>query len=175
MRIEIHSRNTEVTPAIRALIEKKASRLSVFLPGDTTVCFMIDANRKRHKIEATVLLDGTIIRAEQRSDDLYKTIDQTVDVLVRRIKTYKEKKHGRQRRAEDTIRKPAKTFAEADENVSAIVRRKELKIPTVTAEDACEEMDLLGHSFYIFIDAETDKTSVVYEREDGGYGLIAVE
>lgn len=172
MRIEIRSRNAEVTPAIKTLIEKKASKISIYLPDDALVRFMIDANRKRHKIEATVLLDGTIIRAEQRSDDLYKTIDQTVDVLVRRIKTYKEKKHEKQRRAEDTIRRPA---AGTEEKNPVIVRRKDIRTPTITAEAACEEMELLGHSFYIFTDADTDKTSVVYEREDGGYGLIAVE
>lgn len=173
MKVEICSRNAEVTPAIQSLIEKKATKLSIFLPDDAIVRFMIDANKNRHKIEATVLLDSTIIRAEQRSGDLYKTIDQTVDVLVRRIKTYKEKKHEKARRAEDTIRKPAEEMAA--EKDPAIVRRKSVKTPTITAEDAVEEMELLGHSFYAFVDADTDKTSIVYKREEAGYGLISIE
>lgn len=173
MKVEICSRNAEVTPAIQSLIEKKAAKITSLVPADTEIRFMIDANKSRHKIEATVLLDSTIIRAEQRSDDLYKTIDQTVDVLVRRIKTYKEKKHEKARRAEDTIRKPAEEMAA--EKDPAIVRRKSVKTPTITAEDAVEEMELLGHSFYVFVDADTDKTSVVYKREEAGYGLISIE
>ena len=172
MRIEVHSRNVEVTPAIYDLIRKKSAKVALFLPEDAVVHFMIDANKTRHKIEATVLLDGTIIRAEQRSDDLYKTIDQTIDVLVRRIKTYKGKKHEKVRRAEDTIRKPAEEAME--EAHTGIVRRKSIKAPTITAGDAVEEMELLGHSFYIFADADTGHISVVYRREESGYGVIEI-
>lgn len=172
MKVNVFSKNIEVTNSIRELIIKKASKLTSLVPEDTEIRFMIDANKKRHKIEATVLLDGTIIRAEQRSDDLYKTIDQTIDVLVRRIKTYKGKKHEKVRRAEDTIRKPAEEAME--EAHTGIVRRKSIKAPTITAGDAVEEMELLGHSFYIFADADTGHISVVYRREESGYGVIEI-
>ena len=171
MRIEVHSRNVEITPAIYQLIEKKTSKVKLFLPENATVQFMLDANKKRHKIEATVVLDGTTIRAEQRSDDLYKTIDQTVDVLVRRIKTYKDKRAER-RRGTETIRKTSMEIQTAVE--PGIVRKKKFLLSAMTAESACEEMELLGHSFYMFIDADSNsgRACVVYKREDGGYGML---
>ena len=173
MRIDVISKNVDVTPAIRALIEKKASKLRPFVPEDASIRVMIDANQNRHKIEATLYVDGRIIRAEQRSDDLYKTIDQTVDVLIKRVKNYKEKKHEKVIRSE-TIRRP-KIVEETDQEESLIVRRKTFVMNSMSAEDACTELRLLGHSFFVFRDSETDKISVVYEREDGGYGLIAEE
>ena len=106
MKIEIISKNIEVTPAIKDLIAKKAKKLSLFIPEDTVVKFMIDANKKRHKIEATIYLDSVTIRAEQRSDDLYKTIDQTIDVLIKRVKNYKDKKNEKKLRG-NSIRYPA--------------------------------------------------------------------
>lgn len=173
MRIDVISKNVDVTPAIRALIEKKASKLRPFVSDDASIRFMIDANQNRHKIEATLYVDGRIIRAEQRSDDLYKTIDQTVDVLIKRLKNYKEKKHEKVVRSE-SIRRP-EFVEEADQEESLIVRRKIFVMNSMSAEDACAELRLLGHSFFVFRDSDTDKISVVYEREDGGYGLIAEE
>lgn len=173
MRIDVISKNIEVTNSIRELIAKKAAKLNKLVPEDTNIRFMIDANKNRHKIEATVFLDGTIIRAEQRSNDLYMTIDQTIDVLVRRIKTYNEKRHEKANRAVDTIRRPEEESPEQE--ISPIVRRKSLKAPTITEEAAVEEMELLGHTFYVFVNADTDRTCVVYKREESGYGLITVE
>lgn len=171
MRIEVRSRNIKITPAIHQLIEKKAAKIALFLPEDTTVHFTIDVTSARHKIEATVVLNGTTIRAEQRSDDLYKTIDQTVDVLIRRIKTYKDKRAERYK-GKETIRKAPADIPEV--KLSSIVRRKEFSLSVMTAEDACAEMELLGHSFYVFLDAESDsdRACVVYKREDGGYGML---
>lgn len=170
MRIEVLSKNVDVTPAIYEMIKKKTAKVALFLPEDCVIRFMIDANKKRHKIEATVVLDGTIIRAEQRSDDLYKTIDRTIDVLVRRIKTYKEKKF--EKKGAETIRKDCQE--ENDNSVPIAVRKKTFPISALTIEDACAEMELLGHSFYVFTDAESDvnQICVVYKREDGGYGVL---
>lgn len=173
MRIEIISKNVEVTPAIRGMVKKKASKIELFVPEDSSVRFMIDANHNRHKIEATLFVDGNVIRAEQRSQDLYKTIDQTIDVLVRRVKNFKEKRHEKALRGE-TIRKP-EMQAEEQNTAGTIVRRKTFVMNSMSAEDACSEMEFLGHSFFVFRDAETDQLSVVYKREDGGYGLIAEE
>lgn len=171
MRIEVLSKNVDVTPAIYEIIQKKAAKVALFLPEDCIIRFMIDANKKRHKIEATVVVDGTIIRAEQRSDDLYKTIDRTIDVLVRRIKTYKEKRF--EKKGAETIRKDCRE--EIDNSAPIAVRKKTFPISALTVEDACAEMELLGHSFYVFIDAEseTNQICVVYKREDGGYGVLA--
>lgn len=172
MRLEVLSKNANVTPAIYQMIKKKASKLEVFLPEDCVVRFMIDANKKRHKIEATLVLDGTMIRAEQRSDDLYKTIDKTIDVLIRRIKTYREKKTERVKGAESIRKNHVDDF---DANAAIAVRRKSFPIWALSVEDACAEMELLGHSFYVFMDAESDnnRICVAYKREDGGYGVLA--
>lgn len=172
MKIEVLSKNVDVTPAIYEMVKKKASKVAIFLPENSVVRFMIDANKKRHKIEATVVVDGRIIRAEQRSDDLYKTIDQTIDALVRQIKTYREKRAEKTKGA-DTIRK---NYArETDDSTEIAVRRKTFPISALTVEDACVEMELLGHSFYVFVDAESDSNQicVAYKREDGGYGVLA--
>lgn len=171
MRIEVLSKNVDVTPAIYDMVQKKAAKVALFLPKDCVIRFMIDANKKRHKIEATVVLDGTVIRAEQRSDDLYKTIDRTIDVLVRRIKTYKGKKF--EKKGAETIRKDCQE--ENDNSVPIVVRRKAFPISALTVEDACTEMELLGHSFYVFMNAESNvnQICIAYKREDGRYGVLA--
>ena len=174
MKIEVISKNIEVTPAIKDLIAKKAKKLSLFTSDNTVVKFMIDATKKRHKIEATIYLDGVTIRAEQRSDDLYKTIDQTIDVLIKRIKNYKDKKNEKKLRG-NSIRHLADGVEENLSESDMIIRRKSFKINTMAAEDACNEMECLGHDFFVFTDSETDQISVVYKREDGGYGMIAAE
>lgn len=174
MEIEVISKNIEVTPAIKDLIAKKGKKLSLFVSDNTEVKFMIDANKKRHKIEATIYLDGVTIRAEQRSDDLYKTIDQTIDVLIKRVKNYKEKKNEKKLRG-NSIRYLAENIDENPIESDMIIRRKSFKINTMAAEDACDEMEYLGHDFFVFTDSETDQISVVYKREDGGYGMIAAE
>lgn len=173
MKIDVISKNVDVTPAIRALIEKKAAKLRPFVSDSAYVRFMIDANQNRHKIEATLHVDGRIIRAEQRSDDLYKTIDQTMDVLIKRVKNYKEKKHEKALRGE-TIRRP-EPVEEIVPEENAIVRRKTFVMSAMMPDDACAELSLLGHGFFVFRNAETDQISVVYKREDGGFGLIAEE
>ena len=134
------------------------------------------ADKGRHKIEVTIPLKGRIIRAEQVSEDMYQTIDLVEEVIERQLKKYKNKLINRKHQADDYFRPEyiEKEYEDEDDEVQ-IERVKHFEMKPMFIEDACVQMELLGHNFYVFINAETDETNVVYKRKNGGYGLIEPE
>ncbi len=169
MTIKITGRRIEVTEGLKSYIEKKISKLERYFGESATANVTISVEKDRHIIEVTIFHDGMIFRAEVSNDDMYAAVDKVEDVLERQIR--------RQRtRLEKRLRKDA--FADVkptefpEETEFKVVKTKVYSAKPMSVDEAILQMNLLGHAFYIFSNAETEDKNVVYKRKDGNYGLI---
>lgn len=170
MRFNITGRGTEVTAALRQAVEEKLGKLAHYFVKDTEIQVTLKVEKDRHKIEVTVPVKGHIIRAEQESDDMYVSIDLVEDIIERQLRRYKKKLIDSKQSAPHFT--PEYIQEENDEEEVKITRTKRFAVKPMDAEEACVQMELLNHSFFVFRNAETDEVSVVYKRKDGSYGLI---
>ena len=174
MKFVILGRNIEVTPGLKAAVEDKLGKLDKYFNPDTEVHVTLSVEKERQKIEVTIPVKGSIIRSEQVSNDMYVSIDLVEEIIERQLKKYKnriiEKKQSAQAFSQSYIDNDY-----ADEDEIKIVRTKKFDIKPMYPEDACVQMELLGHSFYVVCNAETDQVNVVYKRKGDSYGLIEPE
>ena len=174
MKFVIIGKNIDVTPGLKASVEDKIGKLSKYFDEDTTAHVTLSVVREEQKVEVTIPVKGTIIRSEQSSSDMYISIDLVEEIIERQLKKYRNKIIDRHQAAGNLANfAPAEEAAE-DEGIK-IVRSKKFEIKPMYPEDACMQMDLLGHGFYVFINAETDQVNVVYKRKGDTYGLIEPE
>lgn len=174
MKFIIIGRNIEVTPGLKAAVEDKIGKLEKYFTPDTEVHVTLSVEKDRQKIEVTIPVKGSIIRSEQVSSDMYVSIDLVEEIIERQLKKYKNKLVDKHQAASSF----SKQFAEndyMDEEEIKIVRTKKFDIKPMYAEDACVQMELLGHNFFVFHNAETGQVNVVYKRKGGTYGLIEPE
>lgn len=173
MKMNYSGKNMEVTDALREVTTKKLSKLDKYFQQDIEGNVTFSTQKNFKIIEVTINLPGTIIRAEESSDDMYASIDRAVDVLERQIRKYKTKLQRRYQNAE-TIRfeNVIPLPVERDEDKPKLVKKKKFNLKPMSHEEAVLQMELLRHNFFVFIDAETDLVSIVYKRKDGDYGLI---
>ncbi len=180
MKITVSGKNMEITAALRSTVEKKLSKLErYFNPNvEAQVTFSVEKNRSMNKtkqvIEVTIPFNGVILRGEEANDDMYTSIDLVVDKLegqIRKQKTKLERRtHG------DSLRYQYIPDIEEDaKNELKIVRTKRFAVKPMSSEEAVLQMELLGHSFFVFKDADSEEVNVVYKRKDGNYGLIEPE
>lgn len=174
MKFIIVGRNLEVTPALKSAVEDKIGKLAKYFNPDTEVHVTLSVEKDRQKIEVTIPVKGNIIRSEQVSSDMYVSIDLVEEIIERQLKKYKTKIVDKQQTAESFSQMYVDNNYMEDEEVK-IVRTKKFDIKPMYPEDACIQMELLGHSFYVFINAETDQVNVVYKRKGSTYGLIEPE
>jgi ribosomal subunit interface protein len=189
MDLTVKSRNGKITERQRQHIEEKLGKLGRYMDQITSATVEVRTEQHRqagevHRVQVTLTGDrGVILRAEEQSTDLYGAIDEVQSVLQRQIQRYKEKywRRERQRRQPDkaaVIESPAiaptETGADEDEATREIqvIRTKQFALRPMFTDDAIEQMELLGHNFFVFQDAETSRLSVLYRRRDGNYGLI---
>lgn len=168
MRISISGKNLEVSDYIREVAEKKLSKLERFFPRDTEALVTLSVEKNRHIVEVTIPCEGRIIRGEEVSGDMYASLDNVVDKLEKQIGRHRTK-------LEKGLRPPAAApdAEEDDEDAPPrIVRVKQFDIKPMDEEEAMLQMDLLGHSFYVFENARTGQVNVLYLRKDGNFGLI---
>ncbi|MCR4998992.1 MAG: ribosome-associated translation inhibitor RaiA [Lachnospiraceae bacterium] len=175
MRINIAGRNIELTEGLKAAVEDKLSKLEKYFAPDTQANVTLSVEKERQKIEVTIPIKGHVIRSEQVSNDMYVSIDLVVEVIERQLKKYRNKLVTKQQ-------EPGEFFAEefiskdsGDDEEIKIVRSKRFGIKPMYPEDACVQMELLGHDFFVFRNAETDEVNVVYKRRGNTYGLIEPE
>ena len=175
MRFIISGKNIDVTPGLRTQIEQKLGKLERYFTPTTEIIVTLSVEKTRQKIEVTIPVKGNIIRSEQVSDDMYVSIDLVEEVIERQLRKYKNKiidKH-----QESGYLQP--DFLESDDDFEEdeikIVRTKRFGMKPMFPEDACVQMELLGHNFFVFSNAETDEVNVVYKRKNGTYGLIEPE
>ena len=174
MKFTIVGRNIEVTPGLRAAVEEKIGKLEKYFNPDTEAHVTLSVEKERQKIEVTIPVKGNIIRSEQVSNDMYVSIDLVEEVIERQLKKYKTKivdKH----HSGGSFSKMYVENDYMDEEEIKIVRTKKFDIKPMYPEDACIQMELLGHNFFVFINAENDQVNVVYKRKGDTYGLIEPE
>ncbi|MCR4647654.1 MAG: ribosome-associated translation inhibitor RaiA [Lachnospiraceae bacterium] len=174
MNIIIIGKNIDVTPGLREAVEEKIGKLEKYFTPDTEVHVTLSVEKDRQKIEVTIPVKGSIIRSEQVSNDLYVSIDLVEEIIERQLKKYKSKlvnyKQNSDNFKQDYI---DKDFTDDDE--IKIIRSKKFDMKPMYPEDACVQMELLGHNFFVFQNAETDQVCVVYKRKGNTYGMIEPE
>jgi len=177
MRITISGKNVEITNALRSQIIKKVSKLERYFDDNTEVQVTMSVERDRHIMEVTIPFNGVVIRAEEYTDDMYKTLDNVLDKLERQIHKYRTKLDKRMKEGAFKYEKPlfSDQFEEESESTPKLVKTKRFAVKPMGVEEAILQMELLGHSFFVFTDADSDEVNVVYKRKDGNYGLIEPE
>lgn len=174
MKITISGKNIDVTEGLRSAVEDKLAKLEKYFTPETSCNVTLSVEKERQKMEVTIPMKGHIIRAEQQSDDMYVTIDLVVDVIEAQLKKYRKKLIDKQQNS-DSFRKEFVEEEVADDEEIKIVRAKKFGMKPMFPEDACVQMELLGHNFFVFSNAETGEVNVVYKRKDKSYGLIEPE
>mgnify|MGYP000682701263 CR=1 FL=1 len=174
MKFIISGKNIEITQGLRSAVESKIGKLEKYFTQDTEVHVTLSVEKDRQKIEVTIPVKGSIIRSEQTSNDMYVSIDLVEEVIERQLRKYKNKIVDKQQAAANFQKEYLDKDYEEDEEVK-IIRTKKFGIKPMYPEDACVQMELLGHSFFVFSNAETDEVNVVYKRKDGSFGLIEPE
>jgi putative sigma-54 modulation protein len=176
VEVSIFARNMEVTPRLSEYVEQKVGKLDRYLPwiDDARIDLTVENTRSaahRQVAQLTVRSRGTILRAEERTQDMFASIDAVLNKMYRQIARYKGKRQDRWQTAAEVL--PIEESAE--EAMGEIVRVKRFDVRPMAPEEAIEQMELLGHSFYIFMNADEDALNVVYRRDDGNYGLLQPE
>ena len=174
MKFKYIGRLMEVTDSLKAYSEKKINKLDWFFGDDAEVQVKFAFEKgERYIAEITIAQKGMLFRAEEISNDMYASIDSAVDKLGRQIRRHRTKLDKKYRSpAPNPV---AEAPAEEYEDEKRIVRVKRFNVKPETVEDAITSMEQLGHSFYVFTNAETGKINVLYQRKDGDYGLIEPE
>lgn len=174
MRLQVKSRNVEVSDQIRAYAEEKLGKLDRQLADPTRVELELIVERNpaiadNYVAEATIFTKGPVLRAREASSDMKASIDQLVDKLERQVKRYKEKRRGR--RHEVAVPEPEPVELSEEEG-PMIVKTKQFSVKPMSPDEAVLQLELIGHDFFVFRNAESDQVNVVYRRRDGKYGLI---
>ena len=169
MKFIIIGKNIDVTPGLKTTVENKLGKLERYFTPDTEIHVTLSVQKERQKIEVTIPVKGNIIRSEQESDDMYVSIDLVEEVIERQLRKYKNKLIARHQEGGNF----SQDFFENEDSIEdgeiKIVRTKKFGIKPMYPEDACVQMELLGHNFFVFCNAETDEVCVVYRRKNGKY------
>ena len=177
MKVNIYARKLTLKDAEKDAISKKVSRLGKFFDDSAESNVVVAEQRDRKIVEITIFSGDMIYRAEQRDDELLIAVDKNIDAIERQIRKNKTRLAKRLRAGLDIAAPDVFSAPVEDENDSdiRIVRTKTHHIKPMHPEEAVLQMNLVGHEFYIFLNAETDNTAIVYKRKQGDYGLIDVE
>lgn len=174
MKFIISGKNIDVTAGLRSSIEQKLGKLERYFTPETEVIVTLSVEKERQKIEVTIPVKGNIIRSEQVSDDMYVSIDLVEEVIERQLRKYKNKLIDKHQEGGNFKQEFVDLEDDSDDEIR-IIRTKRFGIKPMFPEDACVQMELLGHNFFVFSNAETDEVNVVYKRKNGTYGLIEPE
>ncbi len=174
MKFIISGKNLDVTDGLKAAIEEKIGKLERYFTPETEVHVTLSVEKERQKIEITIPMKGNIVRAEQVSDDMYVSIDLVEEVIERQLRKYKNKLVDRQQSAASLSKAFIEEEIEEDDEIK-IIRSKKFGMKPMDPEEACIQMELLGHNFYVFRNAATDEVNVVYKRKGNTLGLIEPE
>ena len=177
MRITITGRNIELTPGLKEAVEEKLGKLEKYFKPDTDVSVTLSVEKDRQKIEVTIPTKGHTIRAEEVSNDMYVSIDLVEETIERQLIKYRTKIVSKKLNAAANFKAEylEEKFDDDEEEEIKIVRSKRYDLKPMYPEDACIQMELLGHDFFVFVNAETDEVNVVYKRKGNTYGIIEPE
>ena len=182
MNVQIYNRNLELTERLSEYVENKVEKLGRYLADIEDVRVDLNATNARDAsrrlvAQITIRVRRSVLRAEERAGDIFSAFDAVMDKMERQIRRYKDRKldHRGEAVTPDEVDKAAAMEVAAEETEmlgGKIVRVKRFEVNAIPPEEAVEQMELLGHFFYIFMDATDGRLSIVYKREDGDYGLI---
>lgn len=177
MKIQVKGKNMEVTPALKEYVEKRIGKIEKYFEGElreATVTLIVEKEMQR--VEVTVPLNGYILRGEEETSDMYTSIDNVVEKLERQVRKYKTRinKQIKNLSVLDLVPENEKSQPE-EQTEPQIVKTKRFAVKPMAEEEAVLQMDLLGHNFFVFLNAATEEVNVLYKRKDGDYGLIEPE
>jgi len=177
MRYIISGKNIDVTEGLKAAVYEKIGKLERYFTPDTEIHVTMSVEKERQKIEVTIPMKGTMVRAEQSSNDMYISLDLVEEIIERQLRKYKNKLI-QQKQASVNLNQEFMDDdyddSEEDDSIK-IIRTKRFSIKPMDPEEACVQMELLGHNFFVYRNAETDEVNVVYKRKSNTYGLIEPE
>jgi putative sigma-54 modulation protein len=176
MRLQVKGKNVEVSQQIRAYAEEKLGKLERHLNGPTRVELELAVERNpsiaaNNVAEATIWTKGPVLRAREASMDMKASIDQLADKLERQVTRYREKRRRHTARGGGNTANAVSATSESEDR-PPIVKAKQFAVKPMSPEEAVLQLELVGHDFFVFRDAESNEVNVVYRRHDGGYGLI---
>lgn len=177
MKFIIIGKNIDVTPGLREAVESKLGKLGRYFTPNTEIHVTLSVQKGHQKIEVTIPVKGGLVRSEQESSDMYVSIDLVEEVIERQLRKYKNKLVAREQEGGNFKQE----FFDAEDNIEDCTARLKSYVPKNSGfkpmypEDACVQMELLGHDFYVFCNAESDEVNVVYRRKNGTFGLIEPE
>jgi len=176
MKINVISKNIQVTPALKEMVEKKISKLEKYFEPNIEARATLTVQKNSHKVEVTIPFNGVILRVEESTDDMYKSIDLVEEKLQRQIRKQKTKLS--RKNSVGSLRYPdfnSIEVKEIEEDNAKIVKTKTFDFKPMSQEEAILQMELIGHNFFVYQDANTSQVNVMYKRKDGNYGLIEPE
>ena len=170
MKIAVRGKNIELTNALKEYVEKKLVKLGKYLDiAEAQVTLVVV--KDTHKVEVTIPVNGLILRGEEETGDMYSSIDMVVDKLEKQIDKYKTRIS---KKARTEIKPPVFTPELVDDELK-VVKTKRFAVKPMPLDEAILQMNMLGHSFFVFSNADTEEVNVIYIRKDGNYGLIEPE
>jgi putative sigma-54 modulation protein len=179
MRLQVKGRNVDVTDNLFAYAEKKLGKLAKHLSDGARCELELAAEtnpsiEQKQVAEATVWTKGPILRARESTTDMYASIDQVTLKLERQVIRYRERRSRRHTGQHLAAQAPAAAngIPTSDEELPVIVKTKQFAMKSLSPEEAREQLELIGHDFFVFVNAESDEVNVIYKRRDGNYGLI---
>ncbi|MBC7248107.1 MAG: ribosome-associated translation inhibitor RaiA [Actinobacteria bacterium] len=177
MQVIVKGKNLEVTEALREYALEKVGRVGKYLDRiiKTEIEMSVEKNPKIQEsqvVEVTIFSSGPVIRAKESASDMYQAIDLVCNKLERQARKVKKKLIDRSHHARNPFKEPSGAPEEGEEREPVIVKTKSFPLKPMTPEEACLQMELVGHDFFVFINSDTEETNVVYRRKDGNYGLI---
>lgn len=174
MKFIIIGKNIDVTEGLKSAVKDKIGKLEKYFTPETEAHVTLSVEKERQKIEVTIPVKGSVIRSEQISNDMYVSIDLVEEIIERQLKKYKNKLIEKQQN-NGYFKQEFMDKDYMEEEEIKIVRTKKFDIKPMYPEDACVQMELTGHNFFVFFNAETDQVNVVYKRKGNTYGLIEPE
>ena len=168
-------KQVKLTDALRAVIEKKVSKLDKFFRDEAEAHVTLSKHKDNATLELTISMNGTLFRSEVTDETFYHAIDVAIDVIERQIRKNKTRLEKRMRSGAFVEEDPALLEEEVEEAPQTLIKRKAFNLRPMTVDEAILQMNLLEHTFFVFENQDTETVCVVYRRNDGGYGLIETD
>ncbi|MCR4441622.1 MAG: ribosome-associated translation inhibitor RaiA [Peptococcaceae bacterium] len=175
MRFQIRGKNMQLSDALKEYVEKRVGKLEKYFENNPEAIVTLVVEKERHRVEVTMPINGYILRGEEESTDMYACIDLVVDKLEKQINKYKTRLNRKNKGLSIREMTPETEIPVEEYKEPEVVRTKRFAIKPMAVEEAIMQMNLLGHNFFVFSNAETEEVNVVYRRKDGNYGLIEPE
>jgi putative sigma-54 modulation protein len=182
MQIQVTTKNLKVESDIKDYAEKKLSKLTKYLNTISSIKLELVEEKSKSRLhtysaQVTLNVNGFLIRGEQKGDDTHATVDAVSDVMERLIDRYKARYDVNKGRVVESIRKPSQgeSLKEIPVEEAVVVKKKRFGVKPMTVDEAIDQMEFIGHDFFIFINSDDNSINVVYRRKDGKYGVLQPE